>query len=214
MYQRRRSRESLGAMYSGKKFKRVFAFIGAVSLFLSVVRIAVLFFESYTLVASERASDHQLLKICREQESAAISSAKLRGACLSAKTETAAPLVFKALLKAVATLFSDFAELFSSPTRVVVLILFVVSGLGAPVVTLAFRTFLAGLRVSSGKDHDSDDSDVEDMRQLTLVVNPGIQSILKGSPDRHGLLTHRRRAPTVARVESDDEADSHGFRAM
>jgi hypothetical protein len=204
-----------GALYSGKKFKRVFAFIGAVSLFLSVIRIAVLFIEAYSLVAVERLSDTQLLKICREQESAAIASSKLRGACLSARTDSAAQLVFKALLKAVATLFADFAELFSSPTRVVVLILFVVSGLGAPVVTLAFRTFLAGLKATSGKDHESDDdSDVEDMRQLTLVVNPGIQELLgKGAPDRHGLL-HRRRAPTVARVESDDEADSHGFRSM
>ena len=176
MYRQRRvsKQETIGSLYKGAKVKRALSLIGAASLFLSAIRILVLFSESYSLVSAERASDSELLRICKEQESTAISSSKLRGACLQARTDSAAPLVFKALLKAVSTLFSDFSELFSSPTRILVQVMFVISGLGAPIVGLLLKTFLAGLRVTSGsKDHDSDDSDSEaELRQLTLVVGP------------------------------------------
>ena len=216
MYRRSPRYNTVGALYKGPKFKRVLSFVGAVSLFLSAVRVLVLFSEAYSLVSAERASDSELLRICKDQEQTAISSTKLRGACLQARTDSAAPLVLKALLKAVGTLFSDFAELFSSPTRVVVLLLFVVSGLGAPVVGLLLKTFLAGLRVTSGpfkKDHGSDDDDSDDehqQRQLTVVVGSGWREDgLSQSPSKHAL--YRRRSTGVPQIEEVDEATEGRF---
>lgn len=171
--------------------------MGVVSLALSLIRVSVLFAESYTVVSVERASDNELLKICKEQERAAISSSKLRGACLSARTDSAAPLLFKAMLKSVQTLFSDFAELFSSPTRILILILFVLSGLGAPIAGLALQTFLAGVRATSGgKEHESDSDSDNDRRPLTLVVSPGLDD-WNQIDSQNSFLTRRKSARSI-----------------
>ena len=49
-------------------------------------------------------------------------------------TPVKAPLVFKAILKALRTTFSDFTESFNSPARIAMLLLFCLSGLALPVV--------------------------------------------------------------------------------
>lgn len=99
---------------------------------LVFVRVFVLFCESYSQVNSERVSDDQLLELC--SRGAAADSTKFRQLCLQAKADRAAPLVFKAILKALRTTFSDFTESFNSPARIAMLLLFCLSGLALPVV--------------------------------------------------------------------------------
>lgn len=96
------------------------------------VRVFVLFCESYSQVNSERLSDNQLLELC--SRGAAAESTKFRQLCLQTKAERAAPLVFKAVLKAVRTTFCDFTDSVNSPTKIALLLLFCLSGLALPVV--------------------------------------------------------------------------------
>lgn len=103
-----------------------------ISSSLLFVRVFVLFCESYSAVHSERVADDRLLELCAR--GAASDSTKFRQLCLQAKADRAAPLVFKAILKAIKTTFSDFTESFNSPARIAALVLFCLSGLALPVV--------------------------------------------------------------------------------
>ena len=99
---------------------------------LVLIRLFVLFCESFSVVRSERLADDDLIELCGR--GAAADSAKFRSLCLQAKADRAAPLIFKAVLRAIRTSFADFSECFSSPSRIAILVLFVVSGLALPVV--------------------------------------------------------------------------------
>lgn len=117
-----------------KRFRSpsVTRWIFLISTSLVFIRVFVLFCESYSQVNSERVSDDQLLELC--SRGAASDSTKFRQLCLQAKADRAAPLVFKAILKALRTTFSDFTESFNSPARIAILVLFCISGLALPVV--------------------------------------------------------------------------------
>ena len=105
--------------------------IGA-SVALSMVRITVLFSESWAAVRAERAGDAALLQICNEQTLAV--SEKFRNACLSARADSASPVLLKTVIRSVHTAFADFCEAFNTPSRIFVLILFMLSGFSAPLV--------------------------------------------------------------------------------
>ena len=96
--------------------------VSLIGLALSFVRFSVLFVESYSVVSSERAADQDLLKLC--SSGAAADSAKFRSLCLAARAESAAPLLFKALLRSLKTGVHDFFEAFNSPTKIALLLLF------------------------------------------------------------------------------------------
>ena len=99
---------------------------------LTLARFLVLFCESYSIVAAERTADVDLLRLCTT--GAAADSVKFRSLCLRARSESASPLVLKALLKSFKDAFLDFSETLNSPSRVVMLVLFCFSGLALPVV--------------------------------------------------------------------------------
>tara|TARA_B100001057_G_scaffold381557_1_gene387443 strand:+ start:385 stop:1083 length:699 start_codon:yes stop_codon:yes gene_type:complete len=99
---------------------------------LTTARFLVLFAESYSLVSSERAADVDLLKLC--SAGAAADSSKFRALCLKTRSESAAPLVLKAILKSFKTAFADFSESLNSPSRIAMLVLFCISGLALPIV--------------------------------------------------------------------------------
>ncbi|MBE35181.1 MAG: hypothetical protein CMI16_06460 [Opitutaceae bacterium] len=183
------------------KTKRAIQVVGAVSLSLAAVRVLVLFSESYSLVRAERASDRSLIDLCRREDAAASASAKFRSACLSARAESASPIILKALLRAVHTAFTDFCECFGSPTKMALLVLFVLSGLSAPIIKALAKTFVAGLSVtgspsSYGKEHLSDDSDDEERETTKLLVLRNDTLPLKSS---WGRVTQRRasRVPSI-----------------
>lgn len=138
------------------------------SAVVSAVRVLVLFAESYSRVATERSADARLLELCRDEDSAA-SSSKFREACVRARSDGAAPLILKAFLVAVHHCFLDFVELFNSPSRVLLLFLFVLSGVSAPVLRVVVSTFLAGVRTRAGDEHSDDE---EENRTVLLIGGP------------------------------------------
>ena len=130
---------------SRRGFNRLASLVVTASGVVSAVRLSVLFFESWSRVAGERASDARLLEICRDQETAAAST-KFQTACIAARADGAAPIILKAFLFALSTVFEETLEVFSSPSRVAVIITLLISGVSAPVVRIFFATLVAGLR--------------------------------------------------------------------
>ena len=112
--------------------KRVLAAIGVATTALTLARVIVLVVEAYSAVWAERAADRELMQLC-ESGTGSLSH-DFRALCLKKRAEQAAPVLLKALLRAVTTAFTDFVEVLSSPTRVIMLVLFTITGVAAPVV--------------------------------------------------------------------------------
>ena len=92
-----------------------------------MARVLVLLLEALAVVRDERNSDVELSELCRM--GAAQQSAKMRNACLQAQKDSASPLVFKAVLLALSTAFSDFTNAVSSPAKLLVVALFACSSI-------------------------------------------------------------------------------------
>ena len=150
-------------MSSRRGLKRLASLAVTASATISAVRVLVLFFESYSRVSAARSADAKLLQLCRAEESAA-ASAKFAEACLAARADGAAPILLKSLLAACNTVFTDAVELFSSPTRVAVIILLVLSGVSAPLFKFLLTTLVAGLRTRQEEEEEEEES------QRTIVT--------------------------------------------
>jgi hypothetical protein len=177
------------------RLKHVVPAVLAASAILSLVRVTVLFAESWAAVRAERTGDAALLQICEEQTLAA--SDKFRNACLAARADSAAPVLLKTLMRSVHTAFTDFCEAFNTPTRLCLLILFLLSGVSAPIVKALVTTLMRGATAKEDEDIDHENT--------RLVILP---------PDYHQKASTwsrvRRRlrsssTPKVHEVESDDE---------
>lgn len=170
------------------------------------VRIFVLFCESYSQVNSERLSDNQLLELC--SRGAASESTKFRQLCLQTKAERAAPLVFKAVLKAIRTTFSDFTESVNSPAKLALLLLFCLSGLALPVVKAVSSIATAYLgphaleRVQGLHLHEDDEQEA-----CEVVVLNGPRG-RKSWASSLALPGRRRSKLTLAGLQEDSE-DEH-----
>lgn len=99
-------------------------------MLVALVRVAVQFAEATSAVRAEREADESLLELCRQ--GMAISSDKMRNACMAARSEQASPLLFKAMMRAIATAYRDTRDALSSPFNAFVAIFFVLSGLFVP----------------------------------------------------------------------------------
>lgn len=146
--------------------KKVFALITAGLTFLTFARIVVCLVEAYSQVRHERLADEGLMRLCNDPASEAASAPDMRALCLRKRAERAAPIVLKAVLRAVTTAFSEFCEVFSSPSRVALLVLFSITGIAAPVMKALAALFVQNLkkrrqRRQSAKyvTSDSEDSD-------------------------------------------------------
>lgn len=111
--------------------KRVVATVTALLALLSFSRVIVLFLEALSVVRDERAHDTELLEAC--QLGVARSSLKMRSVCLQAQAERASPIVFKAVLRAFATAYSDFTVSVSTPGKLAIVVLFLLSSVFLPV---------------------------------------------------------------------------------
>jgi hypothetical protein len=179
------------------------------------IRVFVLFCESYSQVSSERISDDELLELCKR--GAAAESAKFRQLCLQTKAERAAPLFFKAVLKAIRTTFSDFTESVNSPTKLALLLLFCLSGLALPVVKAVSTLATAYLgphaleRVQGLHLHED-----EDQEACEVVVLNGSR---RGSSWTQQLkriprnLAGRQRL-TLAALEDAEDGESHEWSSV
>ena len=165
--------------------KKVLAFIGAGLTLLAFARVVVLVVESYSAVWSERVADRELVRMC--DSGTASMSADFRALCLKKRAEQSAPVLLKALLRACATAFTDFCESMSSPTKVVLLLLFCLTGVAAPVVK-ALSTFVVdnlrkrrrqrargryGNKARDSDDEESDDDDETGYHEIVVVTPDG-----------------------------------------
>ena len=176
--------------------KKVFACITAALTFLTVARVVVCLVEAYSQVRHERLADEGLMRLCNDPTSEATAAPDMRALCLRKRAERAAPIVLKAVLRAVTTAFSEFCEVFSSPSRVALLVLFSITGIAAPVAKALAALFVQNLkrrrlRRSGAKyaTSDSEDSDEDD---------EGHYQVVEISP-RHAYNTRQRLGLTLRR---------------
>lgn len=175
--------------------------------FLSFVRTAVLFAESWSVVAAERSDNSDLINLCRK--GAASSSSHFRNACLQARAEQAAPIAAKALLRALKSQFQDFCSVFSSPSRLVLLSLFLLSGLAMPLIRTVSNLLNAYLAPSMhGFGQEFHDDDQEQPVNSVVVLGGGRESVyhkLRMLPSRR-----RFRGNAIALTPDEDEYDGDG----
>lgn len=172
------------------KPKLILSIIVATSAALSLVRVLVLFSESWAAVRSERAGDEALLQVCDQQTLA--TSDKFRNACLAARADSASPVLFKTLMRSVHTAFTDFCEAFNTPTRIFLLILFLLSGVSAPIVKVIVTTLIRGSTFNDDYNCNSNRSKVEQENNARLIFIP--QDFSKTPRSSWTSLTHRARA--------------------
>tara|TARA_B110001452_G_scaffold264223_1_gene266894 strand:+ start:3320 stop:4027 length:708 start_codon:yes stop_codon:yes gene_type:complete len=184
--------------------KRVLRFIGSGLALLSVARVLVLVIESYSQVRNERLEDEDLMNAC--DTGIAAQSADFRALCLRKRAERAAPVLLKALLRACTVCFTDFCESMSSPTKIVMLVLFCLTGIAAPVVKALAQIFVQSVRGRRWRSVENDSgSEDDDVPEIALLSHSGARPGSGASVLRiaHGLrrrLAHSRAdriAPVV-----------------
>lgn len=197
--------------------RRALALAASVASLLAFARISVSVLEAYSQVRGERLADAELMQMCSERVGKG--SADFRALCLKKRAEQASPVIFKALLRACSTAFQDFAESMSSPTKVLLLILFCFTGVAAPVVKAGSALLVDALkrrryrRNKKAKDSDSDDSDNEDGHHAIVAVSSHPDPGMRWSRSlRRGVSRLRRRGPralcdpaTFATDEDDED---------
>tara|TARA_B110000858_G_scaffold81878_1_gene94924 strand:+ start:2294 stop:2926 length:633 start_codon:yes stop_codon:yes gene_type:complete len=157
--------------------KKVLGLITAGMTLLTMARAIVCLVEAYSAVRSERMADYGLIVLCEERSEAAI-SADFRTLCLRKRAERAAPILLKAILRAVTTAFSEFCEVFSSPSRVALLVLFSITGMAAPVVRALAAMFMHNIKKRRMKQSakyttsDSEASEDEDGHFQVVKISP------------------------------------------
>ena len=178
--------------------KKVFALITATLTFLTFARIVVCLVEAYVAVRTERMADEGLMRTCNDPMQEATAAPDFRALCLRKRAERAAPIVLKAVLRAVTTAFSEFCEVFSSPSRVALLVLFSITGIAAPVVKALAALFIQNIkkrrmRRQSAKyvTSDSEESDGDE-------DNDGHYQVVEISP-RHAYNTRQKLGLTLRR---------------
>ena len=141
--------------------KRVFAMITAALTFLTFARIVVCLVEAYVAVRTERMADEGLMRTCNDPTQEATAAPDFRALCLRKRAERAAPIVLKAVLRAVTTAFSEFCEVFSSPSRIALLVMFSITGIAAPVAKALAALFVQNLKTAA---HEAQRRQVRDVR--------------------------------------------------
>jgi hypothetical protein len=182
---------------------------------LSFVRTMVLFAETYSVVAAERNDNNDLLSLCKK--GAASSSSHFRNACLQARAEQAAPIIFKVLMRSVRQQFIDFANAFNTPSRILLLALFLLSGLAVPIVkTMAnlinayLTPNLAGLH---GLGHLHEDEEQTPVSSV-VVLGGGRESVynkLRMLPSRRRF---RQQTISLTPPEEEEYDDSAEWRTV
>lgn len=200
--------------------RRVLRIVGAGLFCLSGARVCVLLIESYVQVRSERIEDEDLMRAC--DNGVAAQSADFRTLCLKKRAERSAPIVLKAVLRAVQTAFTDFCESMSSPTKIVMFVLFALTGIAAPVLKAVSQLVVESVRhrrkrFKSVEDVDSDSDDDEHVHEIRLLQSDveATNTKQQGRVLRiaHGLrnrLAHRR-ADRVAPLATVEELPPNGW---
>ena len=203
--------------------KKALLFISSGLALLSVARVVVLVCESYSSVRSERIADEQLMQMCDSGE--ALMSADFRSLCIKKRAERAAPVFFKALLRACCVAFQDFVEACSSPTRILLLVLFAVTGMAAPVIKVVCSVLTANLKERRNRiknlayrlDSDDEENGEEDHAEIVMIPEgPSYNRNLRNRVVSWGnrALRGRRERAFLQRVEEVEDDASIGSDAL
>lgn len=169
--------------------------VGVLVATYGVARTLLSFLEALSVVRAERADDLALLAVCASD--AAKGSLKLRAACLAARADVAAPVVVKALVRAVSTAFADFCSVVSSPGRLLMLLFFLAASVLLPV-----RSWLAVLQQLCGhRVVVQDDDDESALHLLEFVDMTARTHRLRGAFQRALRLRKRATSPPARDVE-------------
>lgn len=147
--------------------RRLTGVVSAVLCVVSFCRVTVLYLEAVSAVRAERAADFELLEAC--SNGIARGSAKMRDACLKAQADRAAPVAFKAVVRAVHVTWREFVDSCSTPLRVLLAAIFAVGVLAQP--SIAWARLLSGSRrhnATACNDFSSDDEDGENSHYIVL----------------------------------------------
>ena len=143
--------------------KRVLKMVGAGLTLLTFARATCLLVESYSAVWAERHADLDLMELCDSGQAA--QAPDFRALCLKKRSERAAPVVLKALTRAVVVAFTEFCEVFSSPSRIILLVFFSLTGIAAPVIKALCKLCVQNLKTRrqrrSGAKYATSDSESE-----------------------------------------------------
>lgn len=145
--------------------RKLLALTSGILAVVACSRIVVTFLESLAAVRLERTQDMELLKLC--EQGVAKESAKMKRACLHARSDEAAPVVFKAILRACGTAFADFSESVSTPGKLLVVVLFAIVSWSMPLSSV--------LRAFVGKESTEEDDDYCGSRHVVVV--PSFDSV-------------------------------------
>ena len=168
--------------------KKLAGIVTTILMLLSLARVVVLFFESFASVRDERNNDLELLELCKT--GSARGSSKMRAACLSARSDSASPIVLKAVVRAVSTTWLEFRENVSSPFGLITFLLFLLSSLVLPIVPWIRAATSMWASWAGGKVDADDDYYDEDVESRHSVI------VLNGAPDvlgRGGLKKRFRK---------------------
>lgn len=177
---------------------RLLAVVTTILMLYSFARVGVLFFEALSVVRTERAEDYELLEICQRGD--ARGSTKMREACLKARADLAAPLVFKAIVHAVSTAFKDFSDTIGSPFKLFVCLLFVVSSIMLPIIPWCRALF--GQQVNDAVPMDG-------IHYIAYTPEP--RAHRKSMRTKIGGALQRlkiRNGPNIEEIDSDNEMDA------
>ena len=185
------------ALMARLSFKKASGVATLVVALVGVCRLLVVYLESVSAVRAERAADAELLELCAT--GVARGSAKMREACLRAQAERAAPVFFKAIVRAVSQAWSEFASSCSSPLRFLLAVVFAVGVLAQPSVTwarllLGMRRRHSAYRAVSDSDSDNDD---EPRAHYVLLEDSGTDATASSLRRRVARLVPRLLGPRV-----------------
>ena len=196
--------------------KRAIALVGAGTTLLTLARVLVLVIEAYSAVWAERAADRDLMQLCESGTGSV--SPDFRALCLKKRAEQAAPVLLKALLRAVTTAFADFVEVLSSPTRVLMLVLFTMTGVAAPVVKAASQLAVDHLRTRRRRrlrdryarcENGDSSSGEDDDPKPTVIMLGAPQTPAAAAGSRLLQMVGRRRSSSVRTPSYVDYTDSN-----
>lgn len=180
---------------------RFIAIVTSLLTLYSAARVGVLFLEALAVVRDGRAEDYELLELCQRGD--ARGSAKMREACLKARSDLASPIVFKAIVQAVSTAFKDFSDTVGSPFKLLVCVLFIISSVMLPIVPWCRTLF--GQTVP-------DVHPMSGVHYISYADPPTSHRPRQGLRTRVGGAIKRlkmRREPTIEEVGDEEEADGH-----
>lgn len=162
-----------------KRLQDLMSAVGVLGALFSSIRGFVLFCESWSFVSTDRAADRELLKVCNSNS---IGSDKFAAACSAARADSASPLVLRAFLRALRTALHEFVDLAGSPLKFLLVVSFLLSIAGSPVLKNVFRKTKSRvgslrnairMRHDSGFREDSGSEDDDDEKDAPLVLVMG-----------------------------------------